>query len=264
MLSTQISQVTSIFKPKPVFNRPFLERQHRVSRILYVVNLSLLFVLSGAVIATKAMTIAFIEDNNDTGFMFETGDPEPTVLAALPKMLFVAPAKIAMCAAAIGVFVSIGHLIFIVKDWSDGTKTQAYSFRRNSMFIHLTNSILILFSLVSTFVTHKSTSHFLEGYINRKADRPGEGIRYNIGTFDLETWSCELKDVPGARMVADDYARQCSVEIAGRLILIPFLIITFVVTGISIAVMLGGKRNADGERLKTEEVGLEMGKFNAI
>jgi hypothetical protein len=122
MLSTQISQVTTIFRPKPVFNRPFLERQHRMSRILYIVNLSLLLALSIAVISTKAITVAFIEDNKDTGFMFETDDPEPTILAALPKMLFVAPAKIALCAAAITVFVSIGHLIFIARDWKDGSR----------------------------------------------------------------------------------------------------------------------------------------------
>jgi hypothetical protein len=90
-------------------------------------------------------------------------------------------------------------------------------------------------------------------------------FRYNIGTFDLETWSCELKDVRGASMVQDDYAKQCYVEVAGRAIMIPFVIFAWAVAAVSIwGLVGGGRRGPDGERVKTEDVSLEMGKMNAL
>lgn len=137
------------------------------------------------------------------------------------------------------------------------------------MFLHITNSILILFALVSIYVTHKSTSHFRDGYVNFRASRMNDNstenfFRYNIGTFDLETWACELKEVRGAATVKDDYGMQCGVEVAGRAIMIPFVIIAWLVAGLGIwGLVGGGRRDADGERIKTEDVGLEMDKMNA-
>lgn len=147
------------------------------------------------------------------------------------------------------------------------------------MFLHIMNAILVLFALVSIYVTHRSTSHFRDGYVNFRAtfmddnsssrkyqsQSDSEVFQYNIGTFDLETWSCELKDVRGVGMVASDYAHQCSIELAGRAIMIPFVIIAWLVAGIGIwGLVGGGRRGPDGERVKTEDVGLEMGKMNAM
>jgi hypothetical protein len=139
------------------------------------------------------------------------------------------------------------------------------------MFLHIMNSILALFALVSIYVTHKSTSHFRDGYVNFRASFMNDNdannladnfFRYNIGTFDLETWSCELKDVRGARMVQDDYGKQCSIEVAGRAIMIPFVVITWIIAGIGIwGLVGGGRRGPEGERVKTEDVGLEMDKM---
>ncbi|KAF2466870.1 uncharacterized protein BDR25DRAFT_235768 [Lindgomyces ingoldianus] len=266
------------FKRQPVFNRPVQTSGHRtISRALYLTLLCLLVAFSTAVIALKAMTLEFIEDNSDTGFVFETGDPDPTILAALPRMLFEAPAKLAIVAAVVSIFIGFGHGAFIVKDWKVGAKTQTYSFRRNTMFLHLTNSILILLSMVAIYVTHKSTSHFSERYINRKADRPGDGVRYNIGTFDLETWSCELQSVKGAEMVWEDYGRQCKVEMAGRAVMIPFLVVGFVLAAVGVAGMVGGRgeeaeltwnkqgdRRLDGGEDGTGIGSVEMGKLNDI
>ena len=145
-------------------------------------------------------------------------------------------------------------------------QTQAYAFRRNMMFLHFANSIVILLALVSIHVTHKSSSHFSERYINRKADRPSsiDGMQYSIGTFDLETWSCELKSVPGASMVSEDYGKQCSIEMAGRGLMIPFLIVGWILCGLSIKQMIECRRDANGERIKTEQLELEMNKMNAV
>lgn len=155
-------------------------------------------------------------------------------------------------------------------------QTQGWAFRRNIMFLHIMNAILVLFALVSIYVTHRSTSHFRDGYVNFRAtfmdEKPNKfrgpddnTFQYDRGTFDLETWSCELKDVPGVGMVASDYAHQCSVELAGRALMIPFVVVAWLVAGIGIwGLVGGGRRGPDGERVKTEDVGLEMGKMNAI
>jgi hypothetical protein len=142
------------------------------------------------------------------------------------------------------------------------------------MFVHIINSILVLFALVSISVTHKSSSSFRDGYVNFKTsfmndstpDDPTDNFfRYNIGTFDLESWSCGLKDVRGAMMVQTDYGKQCSIEIAGRAIMILFVVFAWAVAGVSIwGLVGGGRRGPDGERVKTADVGLEMGKMNAI
>jgi hypothetical protein len=143
------------------------------------------------------------------------------------------------------------------------------------MFLHITNAIVVLFALVSIYFTHKNTSHFHDNYVNFRASRMNDTsstptqqdpsfFRYNIGTFDLETWACELKDVRGAAMVKDDYAKQCGIEIAGRAFMIPFLIVAWSVAGVGIwGLVGGGRRGPDGERIKTEEVGVEMGKIGA-
>ncbi|KAF1849629.1 uncharacterized protein K460DRAFT_298227 [Cucurbitaria berberidis CBS 394.84] len=273
-------KATSLFQPRkdasPMFNRPLDSAcpHHRIARILYATFLTLLILISIPVVALKAMTYSFIEDNRMMGFMFETTERDgresiSVVMAALPRMLYHAPAKLALVAAVISIFLGAAHLGFVGVDWKNGKRTQTYAFRRNIMFLHITNSILVLFALVSIYVTHKSTSHFRDGYVNLRASRMADTssenfFRYNIGTFDLETWSCELKNVQGATMVAEDYGKQCKIEVAGRAVMIPFVIFAWLVAGIGIwGLVGGGRRGPDGERIKTEEVGLEMGKMNA-
>ncbi|CAO2658473.1 Nn.00g061960.m01.CDS01 [Neocucurbitaria sp. VM-36] len=272
-------KATSLFHPhqdSPMFNRPLdsASPHHRLSRMLYAISLIFLILISIPVVALKAMTYSFIEDNRRKGFMFETTEQDgnqgiAVIMAALPRMLHHAPAKLALVAAVISIFFGAAHLGFVAVDWKLGKRTQSYAFRRNIMFLHITNSILVLFALVSIYVTHKSTSHFRDGYVNLRASRMNDNstdnfFTYNIGTFDLETWSCELKDVRGAAMVEEDYGKQCNIEVAGRAIMIPFVILAWLVAGIGIwGLVGGGKRGPDGERIKTEDVGVEMGKMNA-
>lgn len=118
-----MDSVTSVFKPKPVFNRPVCtERRYRVARVLFSAFLLLLVIQSTVVIVLKAMTITFIEDNRDTGFAFQAGDTEPTIMAALPRKLYTAPPKLALIAAVISIFVGIGHVGFVFMDWKDGKR----------------------------------------------------------------------------------------------------------------------------------------------
>jgi hypothetical protein len=130
------------------------------------------------------------------------------------------------------------------------------------MFIHIINTILILLSMVAIFVTHKSSSHFSVVYMSRKGGFGKDGF-YDRGTFDLETWSCELKAIPGAEPAWEDYASQCRIEEAGRWMMVPFLLAGIGVTCLSVAQMMGCSRESDEEQLKSSP-DFEMGKFNAI
>jgi hypothetical protein len=144
------------------------------------------------------------------------------------------------------------------------------------MLLHLMNSIIVLFALISILITHKSSSQFRDGYVNFSATKNGQKpspkpsstpkfFRYSLGTFDLETWSCELKDVRGTGMARDDYNNQCAIEVAGRATMIAFMVLAWLVAAIGIwSLFKGGRRGPDGERIKTEDVGLEMGKMNAM
>ncbi|KAG9190447.1 hypothetical protein G6011_08535 [Alternaria panax] len=278
-----VGKVTSLFHSKkdaqPVFNQPLNTSScphHRTARLLYSIVLSLLLAIAIPVITLKTLTYSFVEDNRITGFTFQTtrrnGEAgEAIIMAALPRMLYAIPAKLAIIAATVSICLAAAHLGFVGTDWKMGKRTQSYAFRRNLMFLHIINAILVLFALVSIYVTHKNTSHFREGFVNFRASRMNDSastqqnfFRYNFGIFDLETWACELQDVRGAAMVREDYSKQCGVEIAGRVVMIPFMIIAWAVVAVGLwGFVGGGRRGPDGERMKTEEVGFEMGKMNA-
>jgi hypothetical protein len=126
-------KVTSLFqaqkKPDPMFNRPLASGcpHHRMSRILNAVFLSFLILLSIPVITLKALTYSFIEENRDMGFVFETteeggGPGISVVLAALPRMLHQAPAKLALVAAVLSISLGIAHLGFVLVDWREGKR----------------------------------------------------------------------------------------------------------------------------------------------
>lgn len=123
-LPSVLGKISAKFVQKPVFNQPVqTERRYHVTRLLFAILLSLLVATSGAVIGLKAMTINFIEDNHDTGFEFVTDDPNDSlIMAALPRMLYTAPAKLALVAGAISIFVAASHLAFVIMDWKVGKK----------------------------------------------------------------------------------------------------------------------------------------------
>ncbi|KAF2845731.1 hypothetical protein T440DRAFT_493157 [Plenodomus tracheiphilus IPT5] len=260
----------------PVFNKPINTSacpHHRLARILYLISLALLLLMAIPVVLLEALSYSFVEDNRSQGFMFETTERDgapgvEVVMAALPRMLQQAPAKMALVAAVLTILLSTAHMGFVGFDWNHGKRTQSYAFRRNTMFLHITNSIIILFTLVSIWVTHKNTSHFRDGYVNFVASRMNDTdstqdfFRYNVGRFDLETWACELKDVRGAAMVSDDYSKQCQIEVAIRALMIPLVVFAGLVAAVGVwGLVAGGRRGPDGERMKTEDVGLEMGKL---
>lgn len=127
-------KVTSLFRSRKdasnVFNQPLNTSacpHHRIARILYTVCLTVLLMIAIPVITLKALTYSFIEDNRMQGFVFQTTEKDEetgieVVLAALPRMLQVAPAKIALVAAVLSIFLSATHLGFVCSDWRSGKR----------------------------------------------------------------------------------------------------------------------------------------------
>jgi hypothetical protein len=130
-------KVTSLFQPQkkeiPMFNQPLASAcpHHRISRILYAISLSLLVALSIPVVTLKALTYSFIEDNRDMGFVFETTEDDggagmSVVMAALPRQLHQAPAKLALVAAVLSIFSGFAHLGFVAVDWKTGKRVRSF------------------------------------------------------------------------------------------------------------------------------------------
>jgi hypothetical protein len=126
-------KVASLFqsqkKADPIFNRPLASGcpHHRTSRILYAVSLSLLIMFAVPVIVLKALSYSFVEDNGNMGFVFETTEDAgessiSVVMAALPRILHHAPAKLALVAAVVSIIIGITHLGFTFVDWKDGKR----------------------------------------------------------------------------------------------------------------------------------------------
>lgn len=103
------------------------------------------------------------------------------------------------------------------------------------------------------------SSHFNVYYTSRRGGFGREGV-YDRGTFDLETWSCELKDVPGAMVAWDDYTMQCHLERAGRWMMIPYLLIGVSVAFFVVWEMIGVQQDRR-ETLKSDVEAFDMNSF---
>jgi hypothetical protein len=157
-LPTVSVKVISLLKPHtkpapvPMFNQPLPSGcpHHRMSRILFAIFLSLLIAIAIPVISLKAIAYSFLDTNEDTGFIFETteADGEPgtkVIMAALPRRLFLTPAKIALVAAVLSIFSAMAHLTFVVVDWKDGKRvcmTPPEGTKICSLADHLLDAIL--------------------------------------------------------------------------------------------------------------------------
>ncbi|CAE7193832.1 hypothetical protein PTT_11077 [Pyrenophora teres f. teres 0-1] len=273
------AKITSLLPTKkdasPVFNKPVNTNScphHRMSRLLYSIFLTMLFAISITVVTFKAKSYSFIEDNRMTGFDFQmsegAGQPaQEIVVATLPRRMYAIPAKLTIISAAMSILIAAAHLGFVVTDWKKGDRTQSHVFRRNIMMFHIINAIVVLFALVSIYVTHVNSSHFRDNYINILASQRNATqtyVRYDAGIFDVETWTCQLQRAQGVGMVQNDYGKQCADEIAGRAVMIPFMLLAWLIAGVGIwGFTKGGRRGPDGEAIRTQEVGLEMNKMNA-
>jgi hypothetical protein len=147
-------------------------------------------------------------------------------------------------------------------------QTQTPTVRRNAMTLHIVNACMLLIAMISIFFTNATSSRFriedIPEQPNAVSPTGFRYYRYDAGTFDLETWSCELKDAPPIGMAREDYSKQCMIETAGKTIMIPFFIVGLAVAGVSIWGFISmGKTTTGDEQLWTKDMELEMGKVDS-
>lgn len=148
---------------------------------------------------------------------------------------------------------------------ADQQQTQTRAFRRNAMVLHIINAILVMTALIAMFVSHKASSSFeyelIPGTPNAVSPSGYRYYRYDSGTFDLETWTCELEYVKGVGEARKDYKAQCEIEVAGRTIMVPFFLVALAVAGLSVwALIVGGEQGRCSEHIHTKDIDLEMSK----
>lgn len=144
-------------------------------------------------------------------------------------------------------------------------QTQTRSFRRNALILHIINAVLVLSALIGLSVAHKDSSTFDYKLIPQEPNAVSPSgyryYRYDAGIFDLETWTCELMNAPAVGDAMKDYSAQCQIEVAARMIFVPFFLATIAVTGLSVwALVVGGQQVPHSEQLYTKDIDLEAGK----
>ena len=122
--------------------------------------------------------------------------------------------------------------------------------------------MLVLSALIALFVSHKASSTFQPESIPNEPNAVSPSgykyYRYDPGTFDLETWTCQLTTPKAVGEARKDYQAQCNIEVAGRTILVPFFLVALAMSGLSIwSLILGTKHGARNDRLYTKDADLE-------
>lgn len=267
------------------------DRTYRVSRLLSVVLLSLLLLLSILALALKVSSYNFIEVNGEMGFYLvsngtsgagEGNHMGDSLVAALPHNLFRVPEKLVLVVAMLNILLSMAHLGFVAWDWRAGRRvrssepkhirveltkhqTQTRSFLRNAMVLHVINAILVLCAMVGLSVAHRDSSTFNYKLIPREPNAVSTSgyryYRYDAGIFDLETWTCELMNAPAVGDAMKDYGAQCQIEVAARMVLVPFFLASIAITGLSTwTLIVVGRQVPHNEQPYTKDVDLEVGK----
>jgi hypothetical protein len=133
------------------------------------------------------------------------------------------------------------------------------------MVMHIVNAILVLSSLIALSVAHRDSSTFQYELIPNEPNAVSPSgyryYRYDSGMFDLETWTCELENAKAVGDAWKDYSAQCQIEVAGRMILVPFFLAAIAVAGLSVwALVVGGIQTSSNEQVHTKDIDLEVGK----
>lgn len=78
------------------------------------------------------------------------------------------------------------------------------------------DAVLSLATFLHSFITHGLSAHFDISHAMELANRPFY-TAYDKGTFDLETWACETKDLPNYDSYPEGKVHTlCAVEAGAR------------------------------------------------
>jgi hypothetical protein len=89
-------------------------------------------------------------------------------------------------------------------------------YHRQALFFALfANASLAFAAFITSSVLHGKSEHFSLFYVSEDYRLGYSGV-YGGGVFDLETWTCEVKDLPSFQDVPG-ISQQCAAEMAGRI-----------------------------------------------
>lgn len=83
------------------------------------------------------------------------------------------------------------------------------------LFLLLVNASLALAAFITSFVMHSKSEHFSLSYRSLNGGF-GHGSVYEYGVFDLETWTCEVKNLPSFQGETA-LGQQCTAAATGRI-----------------------------------------------
>lgn len=90
----------------------------------------------------------------------------------------------------------------------------AWYHRQAMLFVLFANVSLAMAALITNCILHSESAHFSLSY--RSIDGGfGSGDQHDRGVFDLETWTCKVKDLPSFRSLGY-IEKQCTMETAAR------------------------------------------------
>jgi hypothetical protein len=114
----------------------------------------------------------------------------------------------------------------IINSWTLTFYYQTYPIAPNHLWSQalLFNACFALAALIYILAIHSQSAHFDPDY------KAQNGI-YDQGTFDVETWTCELAAYTGAQDVHDIFSGQCPLETAGRGMFVVLCLVAFAAAG---------------------------------
>ncbi|KAF2490850.1 hypothetical protein BU16DRAFT_135738 [Lophium mytilinum] len=214
------------------------------SKIAFTLFSLVLIGLSVAAVILKSSSITFIEEQSGTSFSFENVTAASAhQIWVLPENLYHTPAKFVVGTAITSIIISGLTLLYMATNISDATTSLRPSTTLLVFITLLLNAILTLSAMIVLQTTHDFSSQLNTAYSSDLAARV-----YDSGTFDLEAWACEVKDVPGVPgIMADELAGQCRLERAGRMVVIFWMLTAVMVAGMAGWTLRGVKKGIDGD-----------------
>ncbi|KAH5466242.1 hypothetical protein HBI55_245940 [Parastagonospora nodorum] len=140
---------------------------------------------------------------------------ERIALAPYPYYLGLDATTLVLVASGIALVTSIGFvgLSAFVMLKRHPVKLSWY-WKQAVLVVLFANASLALAALVTNFIFHSKSERFSLAYRSLNGGF-GYGDVYEFGVFDLETWTCEIKNLPSFREVST-LSQQCTAETSAR------------------------------------------------
>ncbi|KAF2103211.1 hypothetical protein NA57DRAFT_72191 [Rhizodiscina lignyota] len=206
----------------------------KLLQIYLVVSLTATCILTITEFGLKVSTTQYVSQNSGAltssiPYMGpEYGSSPKDQLAVLPLNFYNWPNifVVAIAGIILGLYV-VTFVNWLAKVFRTGLDLPVHFISPLGFFLlALILAILFIACLGSIYGVHNASAHFDPTYTYYTADDSsfngswGPNNKYSGGTFDLETWSCDLTDV--SEVSFPEFGARCWVEKIARWLLIPW------------------------------------------